>query len=71
MQQDFLLPVVMTNLHVLYSIFALTGIEVTRCALVAECQDKMGLAQQMEDLRYQGVRVFEEAMKRIEGKDKS
>jgi hypothetical protein len=25
----------------------------------------------MEDLRYQGVRVFEEAMKRIEGKDKS
>lgn len=30
MQQSFLLPVVMKNLHVLYSIFALTGIEATR-----------------------------------------
>lgn len=42
MQQSFLLPVVMTNLHVLYSIFTLVGIEAARCALAADCEDKLG-----------------------------
>lgn len=71
MQQSFLLPVVMENLYVLYSIFALTGIEATRCALVAECEEKVELAARMEDLRHCGMAVFEAAISRIGGKANS
>jgi hypothetical protein len=67
MQQDFLLPVLMENLYTLYGFFALIGMEATKCVQRAECQDKLELSKRMEDLRYHGVGVFEEAIGRIGG----
>ncbi|WP_143084362.1 hypothetical protein [Nitrosospira briensis] len=65
MQQSFLLPVVMENLYVLYSIVALIGIEATGCVLAAECEEKVEFATRMEYLRNHGTAVFEEAISRI------
>ncbi|MEP6879766.1 MAG: hypothetical protein ABI865_13055 [Nitrosospira sp.] len=65
MQQGFRLQVVATNLHTLYSVLSLVGIEAVRCTQAAECENKFDLAERMEDLKYRGQAVFDEATGRI------
>lgn len=67
MHQGFLLPVVIENLYVLYSLLALIGIEATLCVSVAGCRDKVRLGARMEALRHRGIAAFEKAMCHVEG----
>ena len=63
--KGFRLQVVATNLHTLYSVLSLVGIEAVRCTQAAECENKFDLAERMEDLKYRGQAVFDEATGRI------
>ena len=63
MQQTFRLPVVLTNLQTLFSVFCLVGIEAVNCVTVARNEDHKGLVDRMEDLKMRGLLVFQEAIR--------
>lgn len=65
MQQAFCLQVVVTNLHTLYSVLSLIGIEAVRCTQVADWRKCRDLAERMEDLKDRGQAVFGDAICRI------
>lgn len=64
LEQPFRFLVALRNLHTLFAVFCLVGIEAVNCVTIAKNEVQHNLADRIEALKMQGLQVFEQAVRR-------